>query len=99
MDWGTIRHYTKRVFPAVASFGLYGIPVPLSLLYLSILGVQLEKGGSIVGTEALAACRLPPAHGTLFHLVGLSEERNKRDKQEEEKDRIALKPEEKRQPQ
>jgi hypothetical protein len=81
MDWGTIRHYAKRDFPPAPCFSLYGIPVPLSLLYLSILGVQLDKGSTIIGAEALAACRLPPAHGALFQLVGLSEERNKRDNQ------------------
>jgi hypothetical protein len=81
MDWGTIRHYTTRNFPPAPTFALYGIPVPLSLLYLSILGVQFNKGGTIIGAEALAACRLPPAHGALFQLVGLSEERNKRDKE------------------
>ncbi|MDD1678402.1 MAG: hypothetical protein LUO93_04365 [Methanomicrobiales archaeon] len=89
MDWGTIRHYATRGFPPAATFPLYGVPVPLSLLYLSILGLQIDKGGSIVGTEALAACRLPPAHGALFQLVGLSEDRDERNKQEKEKDRIS----------
>jgi hypothetical protein len=89
MDWGTIRHYATLNLPPAPTFALYGIPVPLSLLYLSILSLQLDKGGSIVGTEALAACRLPPAHGALFHLVGLSEERNKRDEQEKEEHRVS----------
>lgn len=88
MDWGTVRHYATRGFSPPPTFALYGIPVPLSLLYLSILGVQLDKGGTIVGAEALAACRLPPAHGALFQLVGLSEERNKRDKQEKNEYRV-----------
>jgi hypothetical protein len=88
MDWGTIRHYVTKNFPPAPTFALYGIPVPLSLLYLSILGVQLGKGSTIEGAEALAACRLPPAHGALFQLVGLSEERNKRDKQEKEEHRV-----------
>ncbi len=81
MDWGTIRHYATHDPSPAPTFALYGIPVPLSLLYLSLLGIQLEEGSTITGTEALAACRLPPAHGALFQLVGLSEERNKRDKQ------------------
>jgi hypothetical protein len=89
MDWGTIRHYTTKDFPPAPTFALYGVPVPLSLLYLSILGVQLGKGGTITGAEALAACRLPPAHGALFQLVGLSEERYKRDEQEKEEHRIS----------
>ncbi len=81
MDWGTIRRYATMNLPASPSFALYGVPVPLSLLYLSILGVQLDKGSTIEGAEALAACRLPPTHGALFQLVGLSEERNKGNKQ------------------
>ena len=94
MNWGTIRHYAKKDYAPVPTFGLYGIPVPLSLLYLSILGVQIGEGGSIIGTEALAACRLPPTHGALFHLVGLSEERKDRDEQKEKKERIPVPPEE-----
>lgn len=89
MDWGTIRHYATLGLLPVPTFGLYGIPVPLSLLYLSILGVQLDKGGSIAGTEALAACRLPPAHGALFHMVGLSEERDKRNEQKKKEDGVS----------
>jgi hypothetical protein len=88
MDWGTIRHYATQDFPPAPTFALYGIPVPLSLLYLSILGVQLDKEGAIVGAEALAACRLPPAHGALFQLVGLSEERKKREEEKQEEYRI-----------
>jgi hypothetical protein len=98
MDWGTVRHYSLKNFPPAPTFALYGIPVPLSLLYLSILGVQLDKGGAITGAEALAACRLPPAHGALFELVGLSEERNKGDTQKKEEYRISRPPEKNRKP-
>ncbi|MDD1671878.1 MAG: hypothetical protein LUO82_02605 [Methanomicrobiales archaeon] len=70
IDWGTVRHYHRRLGPVVPTFDMYGIPLPLSLLYLSILAVQLTKGTPITGAEALAACCPPSAHGTFPVLAG-----------------------------
>lgn len=87
LDWGTVRHYHQRKIPAVPTFDMYGMPLPLSLLYLSILAAQLTKGTPITGAEALAACRPPSALGTFPVLPGSLEKRNERDKQEQKKGR------------
>lgn len=64
MNWGTIRLYSRSGVDAVPSMEMFGIPVPVSLLNLSILGTQLGQFGTIVGAEAFAACRPPPADRT-----------------------------------
>lgn len=64
LSWGTVRLYSKLPIGPVPHVELFGIPVPVSLLNLSILGAQLGQRSPIIGAEAFAACRPPPAHGT-----------------------------------
>ncbi len=60
IDRGTVRNYATRF--SVHSTDMYGIPIPDRIIWLSGL---IAKGGSIEGTELLAALRLPPADRTL----------------------------------
>ncbi|MFA7073480.1 MAG: hypothetical protein WC138_13370 [Methanoculleus sp.] len=60
VDRGTIRNYASRDFGAIPAAELFGLPLPLSLLNLSISAIGRERG-PIVGAEALAACGFPPA--------------------------------------
>lgn len=85
VDRGTIRNYAVRGLPRVPYTELFGVPLPMSLLNLSLSAVG-NKGRPIVGAEALAACGFPAADRAPLHGGGLSEERNQRDekKQEEE---------------
>lgn len=87
MDWGTVRNYTTLGIGPVPSFDMYGLPIPLSLVYLSILGMQVSKGGSIVGAEALAACRPPAADGTFFRQAGFLKEWDERDEKKQKEKR------------
>jgi endogenous inhibitor of DNA gyrase (YacG/DUF329 family) len=64
LNWGTIRLYSRSKITSVPSLEIFGIPVPVSLLNLSILGTQLGQFGTIVGAEAFAACCPPPADRT-----------------------------------
>jgi hypothetical protein len=85
VDRGTIRNYAARDLPLVPYTELFGVPLPMSLLNLSLSAVG-NKGGSIVGAEALAACGFPAADRASLHSRGLSEERNQRDKEKQEEE-------------
>ncbi|MCK8519421.1 hypothetical protein [Methanoculleus sp. 7T] len=77
VDRGTIRNYASRDFGAIPATELFGLPLPLSLLNLSISAIGRERG-PIVGAEALAACGFPPADRAALHDGGSPKERDQR---------------------
>lgn len=81
VNWGTIRSYRRLDIAGVPLMPLFGIPLPISLLNLSLLWTQLHERGSIEGAEALAACRPPPADRTPPDVLRLLQKRDERDKE------------------
>jgi hypothetical protein len=76
VDRGTIRNYAARDCPIPAT-ELFGLPLPLSLLNLSIAALR-HKQDPIVGAEALAACGFPTTDRTAPHRRRSPEERDQR---------------------
>lgn len=77
VDRGTIRNYASRDFGAIPATELFGLPLPLSLLNLSISAIGSERG-PIVGAEALAACGFPSADRAALHDGRSPKERDQR---------------------
>lgn len=88
VDRGTVRNYASLDIGPIPATELFGLPLPLSLLNLSIAVIGHEHG-PIIGTEALAACGLPAADRAALHGAGSSEERDQWYEQEEEEERKA----------
>ncbi|MDN7023923.1 hypothetical protein FGU65_03275 [Methanoculleus sp. FWC-SCC1] len=85
VDRGTIRNYAARDLPRVPYTELFGVPLPLSLLNLSLSAVG-SKGRRVVGAEALAACGFPAADRAPLQERGLSKERDQRDKEKQKEE-------------
>ena len=79
LDWGTIRAYARIPRNPGPLMPLFGIPVPIALLHLSLIRAPKGEGGAITGTEALAACRPPPADRALLDVSRLLYQGHKRD--------------------
>ncbi|MFW5639188.1 MAG: hypothetical protein ACOX8D_07455 [Methanoculleus sp.] len=88
VDRGTIRNYASLDVGPVPAAELFGFPLPLSLLNLSISAIGHERG-SIVGAEVLAACGFPPADGAALRGGRSPEERDQRYEEKEEEERKA----------
>jgi hypothetical protein len=86
VDRGTIRNYASRDFGTIPATDLFGLPLPFSLLNLSVSAVG-QKRGAIVGAEALAACGFPSADRAGLSRGRSAEERDQRDKQKEKEER------------
>ncbi|NLZ29373.1 MAG: hypothetical protein GX885_01255 [Methanomicrobiales archaeon] len=88
VDRGTVRNYASLDVGPIPAAEIFGFPLPLSLLNLSISAIGYERG-PIVGAEALAACSFPPTDRTALHGSRSPEERDQRYEEEEEEERKA----------
>ncbi len=79
LDWGTVRTYARLPWNPGPLFPLFGIPVPMALLHLSLLRTPGGERSPIRGTEALAACRPPATDRALLDVSRLLYQGHKRD--------------------
>ena len=80
IDRGSVRNYARMGFSNIETTEIFGIRLPMSILTLSTLAARIDKGGSIVGAEALAAYGFPSTHRTPAVSLLLSKKRNEGDK-------------------
>ena len=92
VDRGTVRNYMHRSYPDPTTTNLFGISLPLSLISLSDLAARIGEGGSIPGTEALAACGFPSAYRAPPARLLPLEQGNKREEQKDKEERQAEHP-------
>lgn len=59
VDRGTIRNFSGREFPEVSYAKIYGLPIPLSLCYLSDLFSKTRINYSVSEEEVLEVCGFP----------------------------------------
>jgi hypothetical protein len=87
VDRGTIRLYAGRAQREIPATDLLGIPLPISLLSLSNLVSLRPKGVPITGAEVLVALGFPPAGRAAEHPAPSSQDRDKRDEENQEEGR------------
>jgi hypothetical protein len=80
IDRGSVRNYARMGFSNIETTEIFGIRLPMSILTLSTLAARIDKGGSIIGAEALVACGFPSAYRTPVDPLFSLKKRNERDK-------------------
>lgn len=88
VDRGTVRNYAALEIAPTPATEIFGFPIPLSLLNLSISAIRRERS-PIVGTEALVACGFPSTDRTALSGGWSPKEWDQRYEEEEEEERIA----------
>jgi hypothetical protein len=59
VDRTSWKNYTGRPVPEIQTMEIFGMRLPSSVLTLSNIAARIPDGGSVEGTEALAACGYP----------------------------------------
>jgi hypothetical protein len=87
VDRSSCRKYGTKKLPAIPSFDVFGVQLPLSILSISSLSAKNCEGSGIKGAELLAACGFPSAYRAPPDAAGAVEERDDRDEEEEKEKR------------
>lgn len=75
VDRGTIRNFFSRDIPAVSYVKIYGLPIPLSVFYLSDLSSKRQQSRPVTQEDVLRVCGFPSAR-ELFTSEGYAEKEN-----------------------
>lgn len=62
IDRSSCRKYGAMQLPAIPSFDVFGVRLPLSILSISSLSARTGEGSGIKGADLLAACSFPSAY-------------------------------------
>lgn len=59
VDRGTIRNLSSRDLPRVSYAKIYGLPIPLSIFYLSDLSSRITQSRPVTQEDILSVCGFP----------------------------------------
>jgi len=80
VDRGSIRNFSHRSLPNVATVDVFGMRIPFSVLSLSSISARIRQGTRVPGAEVLASCGFPSAYRAPADHRIFPEKRDERDK-------------------